>query len=178
MRVLVCHPGTQHAGKLAALLRHAGMLSEFVTGFRLRQGSRLARALKLSGQRALDPVLDECTRQIRLPELLAKAAQCVGWGGERLMRLRNAWFQRLIPERALAAADVIVGFDTSSWILARRARRLGRRFILERTAVCRGVRVAIDAKFGIGTTAVAGTRRDVQGEIEDEEIEQIGRAHV
>ena len=126
MKVLLCHPGTQHAGRLATLLRRENLLDTFFTGFRVRPDSFLGRRLRLSGLRALDESLDDCTLQIRAPELLAKLAQCLGWSGERLMRLRNAWFQKLIPDRAIAACDAMIGFDTSSWILARRATRFGK----------------------------------------------------
>ena len=46
---------------------------------------------------------------------------------------RNAAFQISIPERELADSKVVIGFDTSSWLLAERAAALGRRFILDRS---------------------------------------------
>ena len=173
MKVLVCHPGTQHAGKLAAILKRQDMLATFFTGFRVKQNSMLGRRLRLSGLRALDKSLEDCTRQIRLPELLAKAAQCLGWHGERLMRLRNAWFQKLIPESAIASSDAVIGFDTSSWILAKRARMLGKPFVLDRTAIHRSTRVLIGAQFvrpGIGAKVSSSFAGDVQGELESEEM--------
>ena len=147
MKVIVCHPGTQHAGKLAAALQREDLLAKFFTGFRLKADSMIGQHLHLSGLRALDDSLTGCTVQIRSPELLAKAAQCLGWHGERLMRLRNAWFQRLIPERAMASSDAVIGFDTSSWLLARRSKQQGKAFILDRTAIHRSTRSAIRAGF-------------------------------
>ena len=169
----MCHPGTQHAGKLAAILRREDMLATFFTGFRVRQDSMLGRKLRLSGLRALDKSLEDCTAQIRLPELLAKAAQCLGWHGERLMRLRNAWFQKLIPDRAIAASDAVIGFDTSSWILARRARKLGKPFVLDRTAIHRSTRALIAARFspsGLGAKLSTSPAGDVQDQLESEEM--------
>ena len=174
----MCHPGTQHAGKLAAILKRENMLGTFFTGFRLKPDSILGRRLRLSGLRALDESLSDCTRQIRAPELLAKAAQCLGWGGERLMRLRNAWFQKLIPDRAIAASDGVIGFDTSSWILARRARKLGKPFILDRSAIHRSTRVAIRAAHrssGFGAHASASAAEDVQDVLEAEEMTLASR---
>jgi starch synthase len=46
---------------------------------------------------------------------------------------RNQHFQESIPTAALRAVDVVIGFDTSSWILAERCRDLGRRFILDQS---------------------------------------------
>ncbi len=172
MNALVCHPGTQHAGKLAAQLRRENLLGTFFTGFRVRPDSFLGRRLRLSGLRALDESLVDCTRQIRLPELLAKLAQCLGWSGERLMRLRNAWFQKLIPERELAGCEAVIGFDTSSWILAKRAKKLGKPFFLDRAAIHRRTRAAIRASVDSGITAPAG---DAQDAVETEEMESASR---
>ena len=103
----------------------------------------LGRRLRISGLRTLDDSLAGCTTQIRTPEVLAKAAQYVGWNGERLMRLRNGWFQRRIPSKAIASSNAVIGFDTSSWILAKRAGELGRAFVLDRTTVHRSARVSV-----------------------------------
>ena len=157
------------------------MLAAIVTGFRLKPDSLLGRRLRLSGQRTLDKSLEDCTRQIRLPELLAKAAQCLGWGGERLMRLRNAWFQKLIPNRALASSDAVIGFDTSSWILAERAKKMGKPFILERTAIHRSTRALVDARFGsfgLKAKAEPTAANDAQDALECREISLASRVVV
>ena len=172
MKVLVCHPGTQHAGKLASLLRRENLLGTFFTGFRVRPDSFLGRRLRLSGLRALDESLADCTRQIRAPELLATLAQCLGWSGERLMRLRNAWFQKVIPDRAIAACDAVIGFDTSSWILAKRAKKLGKPFFLDRAAIHRRTRAAVRASVDSGIAAPGGHAQDA---VETEEMEIASR---
>ena len=46
---------------------------------------------------------------------------------------RNAAFQTSIPEREFDDSRVVIGFDTSSWLLAEKAAALGRRFILDRS---------------------------------------------
>lgn len=173
MKVIVCHPGTQHAGKLAAALKHEELLGRFFTGFRVRPDSMFGKWLRLSGLRALDESLTDCTRQIRAPELFAKAAQCLGSRGERLMRLRNGWFQRLIPSGAIASSDAVIGFDTSSWILAKRTKELRKPFILDRAAIPRSTRASIRAEFsqsGIGEEASESRPGDVQDELETEEM--------
>ena len=174
MKVLVCHPGTQHAGKLAGILKRENLLGGFCTGFRVKPDSMLGRWLRLSGIRALDESLSQCTQEIWAPELLGKAAQCLGWGGESLMRLRNAWFQRLVPQQAIASGDAVIGFDTASWILARRVRKMGTPFILDRAAVHRATRASIRTTFGITDSAEqsAGGRQD---ELESDEIALASR---
>jgi glycosyltransferase involved in cell wall biosynthesis len=42
-------------------------------------------------------------------------------------------FQRSIPDRALAEATAVIGFDTASWILAERCSTLGVPFILDQS---------------------------------------------
>lgn len=155
------------------MLKRQDLLGTFFTGLRVNPDSFLGRRLRLSGLRALDESLTSCTRQIRAPELLAKAAQCLGWGGERLMRLRNAWFQKLIPDRAIASSDAVIGFDTSSWILATRARRLGKPFFLDRAAIHRATRASIHA--AVEPSAAEPPARDVQGTLESEEMALASR---
>ena len=175
---MVCHPGTQHAGRLAAALQHEAMLGRFFTGFRVRPDSMLGRRLRLSGLRALDESLTDCTTQIRSPELFAKLAQCLGSRGERLMRIRNGWFQRLIPRAAIASSDAVIGFDTASWVLAKRAREFRKPFVLDRAAVHRSTRASIRAEFrhsGLGQEASESRPGDIQDEIETEEMARSTR---
>ena len=56
-----------------------------------------------------------------------------GHDDQTIMFKRNAAFQTSIPERDLADSEVVIGFDTSSWLLAERAAALGRKFILDRS---------------------------------------------
>lgn len=50
-----------------------------------------------------------------------------------VLHRRNEKFQRLIPERAIAAAQAVIGFDTSSWILADRCAKYDVPLILIQT---------------------------------------------
>lgn len=178
MKVLVCHPGTQHAGKLAAMLQRQDLLGGFVTGFRVKPGSILGKRLRLSGLRTLDASLSPSTRQVWSPELLAKAAQWAGWSGERLMRLRNGCFQRLVPKKAIASSDAVIGFDTASWILAKRTQELGKPFILDRAAIHRSTRAAIRSLFkaaGLAGQATPSEQGEVQDDVESDEIARASR---
>jgi glycosyltransferase involved in cell wall biosynthesis len=44
---------------------------------------------------------------------------------------RNRRFQQQIPQRLIEQSDAIIGFDTSSWILANRAHAAGKPFLLD-----------------------------------------------
>ena len=44
---------------------------------------------------------------------------------------RNKVFQDSITDKAIKESDVVIGFDTSSWILGRRCKELGKKFVLD-----------------------------------------------
>jgi glycosyltransferase involved in cell wall biosynthesis len=52
---------------------------------------------------------------------------------EAVLHRRNERFQRSIPTADLAESDLVVGFDTSSWLIGSRVRSLGRKFVLDRS---------------------------------------------
>jgi glycosyltransferase involved in cell wall biosynthesis len=52
---------------------------------------------------------------------------------ERLWHWRNGLFQKLVPQHEIEAADVVVGFDTSAWIIGERAKRAGKKFVLDQS---------------------------------------------
>lgn len=141
MHALLVHPGTQHARHLARELHVRGMLTEFWTGIGFAPGSlygNLARAAgRLPGlhglaSRQVPGVPPERIHTTPLIELLALAR--LRWSESLpVIHHRNESFQQAIPDRVLRAAGAIIGFDTSSWILARRAAHFGRPLLLERT---------------------------------------------
>ena len=52
---------------------------------------------------------------------------------ESILHDRNERFQRSIPDADFERSDVVVGFDTSSWLIADRVKALGRKFVLDRS---------------------------------------------
>ena len=56
-----------------------------------------------------------------------------GRDDQAVMYKRNEAFQNKVPRSELANSDAVIGFDTSSWLLAERASELGRKFILDRS---------------------------------------------
>ena len=136
--VLLVHPGTQHAPRLASELHRRGLLTEFwsclATGddaawlrllppnFRAKLGGRICRGLP-AGKVRSHPLLEiRCLARMRR-----------GYRGEDVFHERNEAFQKAVSEQSLRRAGAVVGFDTSSWILAERARAAGIPFVLEQT---------------------------------------------
>jgi glycosyltransferase involved in cell wall biosynthesis len=62
---------------------------------------------------------------------------------QQVFHWRNERFQQAIPDRDLKEADVVIGFDTSSWILAQRCRTLGRPFVLVQTTTHPDAKAAV-----------------------------------
>lgn len=142
MHVLLAHPGTQHAPRLARELDRLGLLGEFWTGLALRDGGllavlahRLRRWPAMAGlaARVVPGINSGRLHTMPLVELNAVRRLRAGHDSHSTLHERNRRFQEQIPEASLAANDAVIGFDTSSWILAERARQRGRPFCLDRT---------------------------------------------
>lgn len=118
------HPGTQHALRLAEELEQHGLLYRFWTGW--------AKAGPHPGKRAVN-IHGEKLRTRPWVEAAAWLLQKLGLSSETACYWRNTIFQKLLPELEIRAADVVVGFDTASHILARRAKRAGKKMILEQS---------------------------------------------
>lgn len=138
-RVLLAHPGTQYAPHLAVELERHRLLARFWTGFAISGQSWMNDMLQALPARFRKPLE---RRRVALPSARLRTRPWLDWRARRAARLvgeeaaffeRNRRFQEAIPDAELSAAGVVVGFDTSSWILARRARKLGRRFLLDQS---------------------------------------------
>lgn len=137
--VLLVHPGTQYAPHLARELDARGLLHRFWTGLAIAEDGWVAGLLKMApeglrkrlAQRRVGVPSGRLRTLPRLDWQACKAARSVG--DELAFFDRNRRFQEAVPDSELSAASVVVGFDTSSWILARRARALGKRFILDQS---------------------------------------------
>jgi hypothetical protein len=141
-KVLLAHPGTQHAPALARELDRRGLLGEFRTGFALDEKGLLAhiasRHANVPGAKSLRNRIVRGVASDRIHsapwhEILALYQIRRGRDSVEALHERNRRFQEGIPETSIRMADCIIGFDTSSWILAKRARDLGKPLWLERT---------------------------------------------
>ncbi len=142
MQVLVAHPGTQHAARLARELAARSLLGEYWTGLALRDEGVAARVA--SRLRFLPPFRGLSNRVLlgvpaplvhRLPTNEIRALLALRRGGAKLPVLhnRNRQFQSHIPDASFKRCDAVIGFDTSSWLLARRALTAAKPFYLDRT---------------------------------------------
>jgi starch synthase len=141
--VLLAHPGTQYSLNLARELYRLDNLDGFHTCLAVsaksnwaRLASPLASILKVQRQLQNRLLYDVPASKLHCyPGLELEA-----WWRMRersqvtqVLRRRNDAFQMHIPKRALDRAEVVIGFDTSSQILARRAHAQGKKFILDRS---------------------------------------------
>ncbi len=141
MKALVIHPGTQHAFRLATELHRQNALIGLHTGIAFPSGGFLDRAVN-----CLPPEWQRRIANRRIPDLPHELVRLqpfrelaiVNLTGhvsdeQWLLHWRNEHFQRGIPIADLKNADVVIGFDTSSWILTRRCREVGTPFVLVQT---------------------------------------------
>lgn len=130
LRVLLVHPGTQHAPRLAAMLERRGLLWRFWTG--VARARDAGKGLGARGKRRVD-IPGEKLLTIGWVELLALLFARLPINREKLWHWRNGLFQKLIPQREIEAADVVVGFDTAAWIVGQRAKLAGKKFVLDQS---------------------------------------------
>ena len=139
-RVLLAHPGTQYSFHLARELEQRGLLLRFWTGFAIagrgwtfRFVDLLPRAFRK--QIAARVVVGVPPSKLRtLPSLEWNVSgRLRGSSQEAMFFERNRRFQEATPATEIASADVVVGFDTSSWQLAKRAKEMGKIFILDQS---------------------------------------------
>ena len=140
--VLLAHPGTQYSHQLARQLARHGTLYQFWTGFALAAdglAGRLINACAPRGwrrriaNRLVRGVPAHSLRTTPVLEWRALKRLRRGESPQRVLHERNQAFQKLIPHASLRKASAVVGFDTSSWLLAERAQKLGKPYLLDQS---------------------------------------------
>jgi starch synthase len=138
-KVLLTHPGTQYSRYLARQLHKHGLLYQFETGIAFGNDSWQAKLIsylpasvknKLSN-RIIHGVPNKLIKLHYLEEIKALRALKSGKKNEDVFFERNTNFQNNISDKTIQEADVVIGFDTSSWILAKRCKQLSKPFILD-----------------------------------------------
>jgi len=136
-KVVLLHPGAQHSRYLADELWDAGLLTSLCTSLSANADSWLGALLhKRYPSRIVKRVPQSAIKLFPISFISARLKRSLG-----LISYTEYWytcassFQKSVPTSILSEADIIVGFDTSSWILAERAKSLGKIFILDATAV-------------------------------------------
>jgi len=141
IQTLIAHPGTQYAPRLAAELHRHGALGRFVTGVAMPEDGFLGAMDKLMpaglrrrwANRRVGGVPAARLRTFPGLEWSALRRLRRGEASETVFADRNGAFQRAIPDRWIDEASHVIGFDTSSWLLAARAKARGKRFILDQS---------------------------------------------
>ncbi len=142
IKTLLAHPGTQHSHQLAIQLAKRGLLSEFWTGFALSQGSWSNKAIQVFastslGKQVANRIIEGVSTKYlhTMPWLEWNALQQLrkGQPGKQVFFERNKAFQERIPINSIKQSTAIIGFDTSSWILAKRAYTMGKPYFLDQT---------------------------------------------
>lgn len=136
MKALLCHPQTQHSKKLAEVLYANSCLYKFVNPARISEktASKLPNFLR---RRISSRIIDLPPEVIEsnFPLELYRQLQ------QKIFKNNNSDFytkyreiyQKSIKDRDILASDSVIGYDSSSWILAERVKKMGLPFILERT---------------------------------------------
>jgi starch synthase len=140
---LLVHPGTQYSHRLARQLAHHKLLYEFWTGFALARGAWSTSVLqtclptkmrKRISNRIVDGVPPKLIRTIPTIELRSLRQLQRGIPSQEVFYEKNKAFQERIPQKSIQRASSLIGFDTSSWILAGRATKLNKPFFLDQSA--------------------------------------------
>ena len=141
MQVIVAHPGTQYSHQLAVQLEKRQLLAGFHTGLALAEDGLAATALELLPAAYRNRLANRRIRHVPAKriqlyptlELAALVRQRWGSHSEEVLHWRNEHFQRAIPQRSIESADAVIGFDTSSWILAQRCLSAGKPLVLDQS---------------------------------------------
>jgi alpha-maltose-1-phosphate synthase len=139
--VLLAHPGTQYSHQLARQLVRHDSLYQFWTGFALAQNglagqlSEYAPAVwrRKIANRIIRGVPARTLRTMPLVEWKALKHLQKGQSSQAVFHRRNQIFQEKIPSESLQNSTAVIGFDTSSWLLAERAAKAGKPFFLDQS---------------------------------------------
>ncbi len=140
-RILLTHPGTQYAHRLACQLHRLGLLEQFITGIGFSVESRMLRAFPTSLRKKISNRILDCgiredqIQRILLPELIALYKIRQGKDILNIMHVRNERFQKSISDKQVKNSEGLIGFDTSSWLLARKAKQFGKPFFLDQSTI-------------------------------------------
>ena len=136
-RVLLVHPGTQYTKFLVEQLWDSGLLHKLCTSFSAAERTFLARyVLRNHPLRIIHGIPSSAVKLYPWSLIRARVLR-------KFLKLRNEdycheWFgnfQKRVPSDLLKQADIVIGYDTASWILAQRVKELGKTFVLDYSAV-------------------------------------------
>jgi alpha-maltose-1-phosphate synthase len=142
-KVVIAHPGTQHALKLAKELSKQGYLDKYISTLVWSDSDFLIRLIKkifprfyiLLSNRLLDEVPKRELKVFPLVELQHKINKFFRkkLTDNDLYYSKNKRFQQALKYKQIVDADIIIGFDTASWILIDLAKKNRKLFILDQS---------------------------------------------
>jgi glycosyltransferase involved in cell wall biosynthesis len=183
---LLTHPGTQYAPRLAAALHAQGILQCFATGiaFPDTPGAWWWRAASMLGgekllrKRVVPGLPAGLIHTQPVKELVALFRhQALGQDNDTVFFPRNKAFQQQLPQRLIDRAGAVIGFDTSSWILARRCCEAGKPFFLDVSIAHPVVKEQVYAQIRDRYPAWANELKPKLQRNIGVELEEIGLAH-
>jgi alpha-maltose-1-phosphate synthase len=141
LKVNLVHPGTQHSFYLASQLERLNFLQNFYTSFAIPDNSLerlfydlLPRSMKRKyAARILRGVSRKKVNLNLWLEYKTITNARKNEDKEKIFHERNKKFQLSILKKDLLKADVIIGYDTSSWIIGEECKKRNKKFILEVT---------------------------------------------
>src|SRR4051812_18485631 len=125
-KVLIAHPGTQYSHQTVKQFERLGLLYRYWTGLCIPESKLINGVAKLLptslrtslSNRTLRGIPRNKIRCYPINEVRAiRRLKSVG-NAEEILFTRNKIFQQGISTRDIRECDLVVGFDTSSWILA------------------------------------------------------------
>ena len=139
MKIIICHPGTQYSHHLAKQLYKKGYLLKFYTGVAFGNDHFINKFIKVLPKmirkkiktRIIEDLPDKKIRRNIFNEIKTLYKIKNGYDQEQSFHIRNKNFQEQILEKDLKSADIVIGYDTSSWLIADKCKKLGITFILD-----------------------------------------------
>ncbi len=138
-QIILIHPGTQYSYQLAKQLHRKGYLFLFITGIAVAGKSILGKLIEFLPSSVKNKVKQRVVGELNGSKLkIFPRAEM-----EALRRVkkkhtsndiffdRNLKFQEQVKEGLIKKSDIVIGFDTSSWLVAERAVQMGVPFLLD-----------------------------------------------
>jgi len=136
MKALLCHPQTQHSKKLAEILYINNELYKFVNPSRISKENADKLPEYIRGKlesRIIDLPASIVENNFPLELYRLFQQKILKKKGREFYYNYREEYQKSIKNKHILASDAVISYDSSSWILGKRIKELGRPFLLERT---------------------------------------------
>jgi glycosyltransferase involved in cell wall biosynthesis len=138
IKTLLFHPGTQYSHQLAKQLYKRNLLFLFISGFIISEKSILLKCIRKYFPNLHRKISNRVIKELPPSKLksflfheIFSLIKLRNRNTEINYFERNNLFQKKIPESILINSSIIIGFDTSSFLLIAKAIQLNKPFILD-----------------------------------------------